>query len=346
MKQMTDTGLSLGKWLGGAAAGALIMYMLDPDRGRARRTMTTERIREAGHAAGERMREAGHATGERIGSVWHDLGSRIGGSRLFGKPDGHAEAVGESVSQMGREAREAASETLHRAEHLASDMRGADWAPAMRNSAMVGGGMLGLYGLMQRSPLGVALGLAGLALLARGAANKPLSQMMLHGPGLARTIDLEKSIHIDAAPEEVYDLWANFENFPRFMSHVVDVRDLGRRRSHWVVKGPVGSEYEFDSVLTEQQRPRRLSWRTEPGSEIQNMGSVEFRPHRGGTMVTVRMSYIPPAGVIGHGLASLLGADPKREMDDDLARMKALIERGALPAELAHKGRATSRFLH
>jgi uncharacterized membrane protein len=130
------------------------------------------------------------------------------------------------------------------------------------------------------------------------------------------------------------------------MSHVVEVRDLGHRRSHWVVKGPAGTEYEWDSVLTEQSRPHRLAWRSEPGAEIGQTGSIQFEPYRGGTRVIVRMSYSPPAGAIGHGLAVLLGADPKRQMDDDLARMKAFIEQRALPPEAAQRGRSSSRFLH
>ncbi len=44
------------------------------------------------------------------------------------------------------------------------------------------------------------------------------------------------------------------------------------------------------------------------------------------------MSYNPPAGAVGHTVAALLGADPKREMDDDLARFKSLIERGETTA--------------
>jgi uncharacterized membrane protein len=253
---------------------------------------------------------------------------------------------------MGQTVSEAFSGSMHQvseaATHAADRMRTAmqgDWAPAARGSAMVGGGLLGLYGLLRRSPLGLAIGVAGLALLARGATNQPL-RGMLRGQALGRTIDLEKSIRIDASPEEVYDLWANYENFPKFMSHVTDVRDLGHRRSHWVVRGPAGSEFEWDSVLTEQSRPHRLAWRTEPGAEIDQTGSVQFEPYRGGTRVTVRMSYRPPAGAVGHGLAVLLGADPKRQMDDDLARMKAFIERGALPHEAAQQDKSASRFLH
>jgi uncharacterized membrane protein len=224
------------------------------------------------------------------------------------------------------------------------------WTPTLRNSALIGGGLLALTGLMRRSPIGLVLGLAGAALLARGATNQPLRSLMGNrslgmGMGLDQPIDLEKSIHIDASPEEVYDLFANYENFPRFMSHVVEVRDLGRRRSHWTVKGPGGSEFEWNSVLTEQSRPHRLAWRSEPGAEIPQSGSIQLDARRGGTDVTIRMSYTPPAGAIGHGLATLLGSDPKSQMDDDLARMKAYIERGSVPREGAQP-RTGSRFLH
>jgi uncharacterized membrane protein len=40
------------------------------------------------------------------------------------------------------------------------------------------------------------------------------------------------------------------------------------------------------------------------------------------------MAYRPPAGALGHTIAKLFGADPKREMDDDLLRLKSLLERG------------------
>jgi uncharacterized membrane protein len=57
------------------------------------------------------------------------------------------------------------------------------------------------------------------------------------------------------------------------------------------------------------------------------------------------MSYTPPAGALGHGLAMLLGSDPKSRMDEDLARMRDFIERGAGPREAA-RSRSSSRFLH
>ena len=44
--------------LGGAAAGALLMYMLDPDRGSARRATSTTALRNAGSRTGSALGNA------------------------------------------------------------------------------------------------------------------------------------------------------------------------------------------------------------------------------------------------------------------------------------------------
>ena len=36
----------------------------------------------------------------------------------------------------------------------------------------------------------------------------------------------------------------------------------------------------------------------------------------------------PPAGALGHTVASLFGVDPKRAMDEDMVRLKYLLEEG------------------
>jgi len=406
----------LVKLVGGAAAGALLMYMLDPDRGSARRATSTEALKNAGSRTGSALGNAWHGIGERIGAAAHhaadsaselledagkkgghyfdeasstagkyldeastragryidEAGTRAGkyvdeaGSRAqrlleSAKPNGSArrtyddaveggarmldaasDSAGAAASRLGRMASKAAG-SASRALHLDEpDVL----ASLLRNPAVLGGGLLGLIGLFRRSPLAAAVGLAGLALAARGTGGDSAMSGLLGGGRRARGIELEKTIRIDAAPDEVYEMWSNYENFPRFMSHVLDVRDTGRRRSHWTVQGPAGTQFEFDSVLTEQTRNRRLAWRSEPGASIPNSGSVEFVPHRGGTRVTVRLSYSPPAGALGHGLASLLGADPQAQMDDDLARMKQFIERGTVPHDAAQREKSGGRFLH
>ena len=390
MRQQTDTGFDIAKWLGGAAAGALLMYMLDPDRGSARRAQSAAAVRNAGSRTTSALGNVWHGAGERIGAISDELRNSAADIAERIRPDGAAH-TGSALERMGSaagaaldagidkakdavarvsdavesgvdKAKSAASQALdsdtYSRTYGASGLRarvrdtlqgpGGEWTPTARNSALAGGGLLALYALTRRSPLALLLGLGGALLLARGAAGRPVMDMLrdrTRSFSTDQTIDFSKSIHIDAAPDEVYDVWSNYENFPHFMSHVVEVRDLGRGRSHWVVRGPGGSEFAWNSVLTEQSRPHRLAWRSEAGADIPQSGAIQFEPYRGGTRVTVRMSYTPPAGVLGHGLASLLGSDPKAQMDDDLARMKAFIERGAVPRDAA-RPRSGSRWLH
>ena len=51
------------------------------------------------------------------------------------------------------------------------------------------------------------------------------------------------------------------------------------------------------------------------------------------------MSYAPPAGVLGHAVARLFGADPKSELDEDLMRLKNTLETGKAPRDAAAQHR-------
>jgi len=135
----------------------------------------------------------------------------------------------------------------------------------------------------------------------------------------------EKTIFIDAPIEQVFDTWANYENFPRFMSNVRSVLPLEGDRSHWNVRGPAGVSVEFDAV-TRKRRPNELAWASEPGSTVENQGLVTLVPEGSGTRVTVRTSYHPPAGALGQAVTSLFGANPKQDFEEGLHRMKRLIE--------------------
>jgi len=134
--------------------------------------------------------------------------------------------------------------------------------------------------------------------------------------------------------EEVYRLWSSFPNFPIFMTHVKEIHDLGGDRSHWVVKGPVGIPVEFDAKIIENIPNDVISWETEPESTVKHRGRVRFKSNPdGSTQVNVRMTYNPPAGLVGHGVASMMGTDPKQSMDEDLVRLKSLLETGKTSAK-------------
>ena len=201
-----------------------------------------------------------------------------------------------------------------------------NWPPAWRAAATLGGGALGAYGLRQRSVLGLATAALGIGLLARGLANM---QARSYGRSGSQSIELHKTIYIDAAPETVFDAWSNYENFPQFMSNVQEVREIGDGRSHWVVNGPAGTQIEWDAVVTESERPRTLAWRTTQEAQVAHTGRVRLEPDGEGTRVHVHMTYRPPAGALGDAVATLFHGNPKNQMDEDLLRMKSRIEASA-----------------
>jgi uncharacterized membrane protein len=210
-----------------------------------------------------------------------------------------------------------------------------NWSPTLRLAAGTAGTAALAYGLAKRDLFGVGLGTAGLALLGRSLSNIEFQRLI--GVGGGRTaVTIDKSINVDAPPDVVFALWSNFENFPRFMSNVLEVRNIDDVRSHWTVAGPAGVSVEWDAELTRVESNELIAWKSVEGSAVANAGYVLFEPNaEGGTEVTVRISYNPPAGVIGHAIARAFGADPKSEMDQDLMRMKTLLETGEAPHDAA-----------
>ena len=206
------------------------------------------------------------------------------------------------------------------------------WSPTARAATVAGGSLLAVFGVIRRGRLGIGMLLAGLALAARGATNVPLGRLL----GLAggrRGVDVRKSIIVQAPVEEVFGLWQRFEEFPRFMAHVKEVSRGEDGRSHWVVRGPGGTDVEFDAELTKAVPNRELAWKTLPGQPLAHAGIVRFDPTGEGTRVDVRMSYNPPAGAVGHLISAILGDDPKQALDNDLVRFKSLLEEGKTTAD-------------
>ena len=198
-------------------------------------------------------------------------------------------------------------------------------SPATRLLSSVGGSLLTLYGMKRKGLAKPVLSTAGLLLTARGMTNMDTSSLL--GMGLAGSgIRVQKTVNINVPIDEVYRFWHNFENFSLFMDHVQEVI-VQNGISNWKVAGPAGSSFEFQSHITRDVPNESIAWETVPDSQIHHNGIVRFEQNwDGGTRVTVQMTYMPPAGVIGHKVAELFGVDPRQAMQDDLMRLKALLE--------------------
>jgi uncharacterized membrane protein len=119
------------------------------------------------------------------------------------------------------------------------------------------------------------------------------------------------------------------------MRHLISVRKLDDRRSHWVAKAPkiAGGQVEWDAEVTADEPGRRIAWRSVGGADVDTAGEVRFEEAPGdrGTVVHVAMSYLPPAGRVGHWVAKLFGEAPTGTIREDLRRFKSQMEAGESP---------------
>lgn len=161
-------------------------------------------------------------------------------------------------------------------------------------------------------------------------------------------IHLRRSLIVNRPPEELYQVWRDFRNLPRFMHNVVSIQEREDHKWHWITQGPAGLRVEWDAEIS-QDRPKELiAWRSLPNGDVEHAGSVRFEraPGGRGTVVRVEMQYRPPAGRAGNLVARLLGKSPELQVRADLLRFKQLVETGEIArteGQPAGRSRSTSR---
>lgn len=221
-----------------------------------------------------------------------------------------------------------------------------------RGISAAAGGTLAAFGLSRRNPAGIALALAGGWLVFRGFSGRDPIYSALgintaktnRGPmaviGHKEGIKVSRAVTVNRPPEELYRFWREFENLPRIMDHVESVRTIDNTRSHWTVKAPAGRTVEWDAEIITEQENALIGWRSLPGAQIANAGSVRFTPAPGGrgTEVAVTLEYDPPLGPAGATIASLFGEEPSQQVREDLRRFKQLMETGETPSNEGPRG--------
>jgi Predicted integral membrane protein len=367
--------------LGGIGLGALLMYFLDPSKGRRRRALARDRTVRALSRAGERVGGRAHDLGNRAAGIAARVGSRSGEDQpsddlivkrvravvghvvshprsvIVASHEGNVELSGPIIAReveglLSRVRKVRGVQSVHSrldAHDWAADVPGLQGAVERRSGGGVGGllerdwphgmrlagsaalGAMAVYGTRRSWPVGTALGLTGAALLARGSRSAGIAGDVrdVRSRGGRGAVRLRKTVLIDAPVEQVFDFFCEFENYPAFMTHVRDVREIGDDRTHWVVDGPDGVTVEWDADTTKVVPNEEIAWRSVRGSAIRQAGVLRFEPAPAdATRVTLRLSYGPRSDARAAVVTSLFGSDPAEEMTDALMRVKTSIESG------------------
>jgi uncharacterized membrane protein len=117
---------------------------------------------------------------------------------------------------------------------------------------------------------------------------------------------IEKTVEVNQPVRTVYNQWTQFEEFPRFMAGVKEVKQLDDTHVHWHAE-IWGKDKEWDAEITQQVPDQCIAWRSTSG-DAPNAGTVMFEPVSSDrTRVRLIMEYEPQGAVenVGDALGVL-----------------------------------------
>ena len=207
--------------------------------------------------------------------------------------------------------------------------------------------------------LGLTLATAGAAAFffakAKAAEDEPDGPLLsdapdhvLRGKALKRAQNQEKgrslvgrTVTIGKPRRSSMPSGANSSDSPNSWTMSARSRRIDDTRSEWIIEAPAGATVSVKTRIIEDTPGKTIAWVSEPDSQIEHEGRVEFAdaPPGRGTYVRLLLRYTPPAGGLGRLVAKVLQREPNVQARRDLRRFKQLMETGEVPVNASPSGR-------
>jgi uncharacterized membrane protein len=190
----------------------------------------------------------------------------------------------------------------------------------------------GLNNLTRHPIKGLLRTIIGGALLYRGVSgNCPVYSALGKTKGVSHTqaINIRTGLIVNKPKDEVYSFWRKLENLPLFMKHLASVTEIDSKHSHWEADIPGGvGRIKWNAEIVKEEEGSLIGWQSIPNSTINNAGKVSFREALGGqgTELEVVITYHPPAGELGAGVAKSLNPVLEKMIRQDIMNFKDYIE--------------------
>lgn len=142
-------------------------------------------------------------------------------------------------------------------------------------------------------------------------------------------VNIRGQFIIDRPTNEVYTYWRNLNNLPGSINHLLNVEMVEEKLSKWK-SNILGKLFPLDwqAEIVKDEPGRLIGWRSAPGTLIHHIGRVEFSetsdPQE--TLLKIVISYHPPGGGVGFGLAKLLNPYFESLLKKEIKTFKHTIE--------------------
>jgi uncharacterized membrane protein len=190
------------------------------------------------------------------------------------------------------------------------------WIPAIAIGAVAAvGGAVGIY-LARRNEVGPF-------------RNEELPEVPGPDDGAGSWIRMQETVRVDAPVKQVYGFWRDLSNLEAHMRNVDGISENGQELLHWSQKGPLGVwTAEWDAEVVEDKRNTSIAWRSTTDSQVPTAGRVRFDRVKGedATDVTFTAEFQPPAGSLGAFFGRAVFPMVRRQVYQDLYRIKHAVE--------------------
>lgn len=144
-----------------------------------------------------------------------------------------------------------------------------------------------------------------------------------------KAVNVRGEFVIDRPAAEVYAYWRNLNNLPGSVNYLFDVKMLSEHLSHWK-SNALGNILPLDwtAEIVKDEPGHLIGWRSTSDSLLQHVGKVEFDETADGlgTKLKVVLSYHPPAGGVGLGIARVINPFLEQLLTKEIKTFKHQIE--------------------
>jgi len=152
-------------------------------------------------------------------------------------------------------------------------------------------------------------------------------------------VNIRGEFIIDRPALEVYSYWRNLNNLPGSLKHLMNVQMIDERLSRWKSTA-LGNMFslQWDAEIVKDEPGHLIGWRSVKESLIKHVGKVEFSETEdgSGTILQIVLSYHPPVGGLGIGLASVLNPFFEEMLKKEINSFKHTIESRPLLSANSH----------